>query len=535
MSVIPQVFTDFNKNLPCGIEVIATSDDEKQKEKLNDEKYVEAETLLKEQLYSKDNLSKEIVSKTNFVILYRNLPETEDSRDVNNFVWFAGHYQWDELVQKLLDLETYSESEASLSIYLVPTIGQSNPYSSRHELTYNAFISPSGLYPFNYLVKRQKREQEEKEDEELYAKSDKCTFPTLSSLNLTWTKLMEFTNEQFDFLEAEKSIDVFILKPTNTFQSSFIKLYKQDPQMIEEWIDTVLVNFLPLIPFPTVNGELTQIPLVLIDPIETTPSSYTKLIGLVDQINDQFSQRTREGDRIRVIRNVIRYWQFDPTSISEELVLFAKNDHQIPKGSPEFNKLFYSHLSNTRYFIIDDIFDRYLKIKRPSEDYEMWKSMPAEVDEELEKYENKVKFLLSRTKSEVKEKFTEIFAQLKEVIEFWFDKSNLSFLYNEFKESISKAMNAILSSESMVEYLRISEEENRDINRNLWLTNYYDIKNQRPLLYCLWPTIYFSTGVLHEGEKNPILEEVEKYILKNVSTNTTIPEARGKSIPPNSQ
>ena len=530
MSAIPQVFTNFTKNVPCKIDVLAPDDNEEQKRK--DGTFIEAHRLLIEQLYSKDSLSKEIVSKTNFVILFRNIPEDGESRDVNNFIWFAAHYQWDELVRQLIDLESYSESESHLAIYLVPTIGQSDQLSKRHELTYNAYISPSGQVPFSRLVKRQKN-NEEAQDDELYSKSDKCTFPDLNSLYLNWEKFMEFTNEQFDFLEAEKKIEVFILKPTKSFQNSFTKLYKQDQQMIEEWIDTVLINFLPLIPYPTKNGELTQIPLVLIDPIETTPPSYKKLIDLVDQINDQFSYKDfKTHEKIRAIKNVIRYWQFVPTSISEELVLFANNGNQIPKASPQFNQLFLTHLSNTRYFIIDDIFDKYLKIKRKSDMYDMWKDMPREVDEELEKYDNKINISLYSANPAVKEKFLKVFAELKEAIEFWFNHDNRTVIYNEFKECITNAMNGLLSSESMLEYLKISKEENEIPSRNKWLTNYYDIQNKKPLLYCLWPTIYYSTGVIHEGEKNPILEEFDKFILKNVSTNTTIPEARGKPIPP---
>ena len=529
MSVIPQVFTNFTKNIPCRIDVLAPNDEDV--EKRNDEKYIEAERLLKEQLYSKDSLSKQIVSNTNFVILLRNLPETEDSRDANNFVWFAGHYLWNELVQKVIELETYNETENPLAIYLVPTIGQSDQLSKRHELTYNAFISPTGQVPFSHLVQRHKREEDPNRDDELFSKSDICTFPTLNSLYLDWEKLMEFTNEQFEFLEPSKIIDVFILKPTKAFQTSFKKIYSQDPQKIEEWYDTVVLNFLPLIPYPTKDEKLTQIPLVLIDPIETTPSSYTKLISLIDEINDQFSMKMG-GETVRAIRNIIRYWQFDPTSIAEELVIFANNDHQIPKSSPEFNNLFFSHLATTRYFIVDDILGKYFGVKRKSEDFEMYKDAPCEVDEELAKYDNSARFKLARKSAEVKEKFTEVYRELKEIIIFWFDKANLAALYNEFKVSITNAMNEILSSESMTEYLRISSEENHIRGRNQWLSNYYDIQNKNPLLYCLWPTVYLENGVLHEGEANPILENFEKSILRNVSTNTTLPETRGKPIPP---
>lgn len=527
---VPQIFTDFNKNLPCQVEILAPKDDEVTKRTAPE--YIQADELLKDQLYSKDSLSKQIVSKTNFVILLRNLPEIDGTRDANKFDWFAGYYMWEDLVKKLLDLENISGSDASHSIYLVPTIGQSDPLSIRHELTYNAFICPSGQVPFNHLVQRHIQEPKEGEtvDLELDAKSDKCSFPTLDSVHLTWDKLMEFTNEYFEFLPSEKSINVYILKTTKSFQTSFKRMYQENPQKIEEWYDTVVKNFLPLIPYPLKEGKLTRIPLVLVDPIETTPESYKRLIRLVDAINAQFSMNL--GEVVRAIKNVIRYWQFNPTDISEELLIFANNDHSIPKSSPEFNKLFFSQLSMTRNFIVDEILDGYLHIKRPGGDYDFYKDAPSEVDEELEKFDQEISKRFLYSPQEIKDKFTPVFNELKEVIEFWFNKGNLKALYDEFKTSITNAMNEMLSSESMLEYLKISQEENNNNTRNQWLNDYYDIKNTRPPLYCLWPTIYLTVGVLHKGEKNPILEHAEQTILKNIYTNTTLPEARGKPIPP---
>ncbi|OHS98855.1 hypothetical protein TRFO_01940 [Tritrichomonas foetus] len=521
---VPQIFTDFAKNIPVSVEALAATDEEVSKRETPE--YQNARRHLIDQIFSKETLSKTIIEKTNFVVLLRNLPEVNGSRDAHNFAWFAGHYRWDDLVSKTLDIQISNESGVPYAIYLVPTIGQSDQLSIRHELTYNAFISPAGQVPFNHLVRRHQREPEENVDEELFSKSDICTFPTLESLNLNWEKLMDFTNEHF---EIEQPIEVYILKPTQSFITSFKRNYESSPDTLEEWYATVVLNFLPLIPYPAPNGQFSKLPLVLIDPIETTPPCYNRLISLVDKINDQFSTRLF-NERIRAIKGVIKYWQFDPNSISEELVLFANNNNSIPERSPEFNKLFFDHLSTTKYFIIDEIFGNYMKIKRSSDDYEMYKDAPAEIEEEIEAYDNKVNFMLTHVQESVRNEFLPIFQQLKQEAEFWFDRKNLAQIYGEFKVAITKAMTEMLQTPSMLEYIQISKQENE--KRPKWLEQYYDISGT-PLVYCMWPTIYQNNaGVLHQGDKDPVLVSVEECILKNVSTNSTLPEVRGKPIPP---
>ena len=445
---VPQVFTDFNKNQPCKKEVIVPSEDYF-KDK-SPEEIAQARELLVEQLYgpqavSKDAISQQIISKTSWVVLLRHLPEVEGKKDANQYIWFAGHYEWDELVHKVLEAEKFKKTDAPLAIYLVPTIGQSDQLSIRHELTYNAFISPSGLVPFNHLVQRHFTPRNQEEDQELYSKGDPCSFPTLDSLHLGWERLMQFTSEHFDFLDAEQSIDVFILKPHRSFQASFKKFYMENPEKMEEWYDVAVLNFLPLIPYPTKDGKYTRFPLVMIDPIEVTPPSYTELINLCLKINEQF-YIVKDDERVGNIRNIIKYWQFDSNSIVDELVIFANNGNSIPAASPEFNSLFFDQLKNAKYFIIDEIFDRYLHIKRASDDYEMLKDAPKEVDEELEKYDTTIKMRLLHENKAIKDEYAPIFAELKRKIIFWFDKGNLATIYNEFKAAITTAMTAIINT-----------------------------------------------------------------------------------------
>ena len=524
MEACPQIITDFEKHVPASVEVLAP--DEKDAPKRETPEYKAAYQALIDQIFSKESLSKDIISKTHFVILYRNLPEIDGTRDVNNFHWFAGHYQWDELIKRVTQQEVNIGQK--MAVFLVPTLGQSDMLSIRHELTYNAFIAPETQPPFEYIVQRHVLLEDENVDQELFKKSDTCTFPSLNQMGLEWEKLTEFTNEKFPNLDH--SIPVFILKLSKSFQTSFKAMYKSTPDKIEEWYDTVLKNFLPLIPYPLNDGKFTKIPLELIDSIEATPPCYHKLIELVTQINEQFSStEPLTQEKVSAIQNVIKYWQFEPNSINEELVIFANNNNSIPVGSPEFNKLFFNQLSIVKYFIIDEIFGRYLGFKRAG-DFEMYKDAPSEIEEEIEIYDNSIKKGLLFAPQPIKDKFTPIFEELKKEIEFWFDKANLNKIYGEFKEAISRSMIEILQSDSMKEYIKISNEENS--TKHEWLDQYYDFSRDS-LLYCLWPTIYSnSLGVLHEGEPNSILKEVESSILKNVSTNSTIPEARGKPIPP---
>ena len=525
---LPQLRLDFVKNLPSSMNIFLPNE-ENNEEKKHSPDYIKCREVFIDQIFSKDTLSKQIFDSTNWAVLLRDIPEVDGIKDINNYSWMVGHYQWDELIRKVIELTDENSPDTPYGIYLVPTLGQSlyarGP--ERCELTYNAYISPVDQAPFEHLIQRTANSENEGKDEEIFNKGAKCTFKSLEDLHLVWDPFMSFTKEHFDFIE--EPIKTFILKPQNGYLNI---LNKMSDDEFQEWFDTTMGNFLPLVPYPlSEEGKLTKLPLILIDPIECTPSMYKELMEIVDKINQTKYTMVIKGERVRAIKGVINFWQFDPSSIADELLIFANNGYSIPEGSREFNNLFFQQYSTTRYFIIDEILGGFLNIKRESDEFEMWKDAPFEIDEELEKFDKRIDLILNFEKQEFKDFFRPLAAQLKEAISFWFnDKHNVQIIYNEFKEQITRAMNELLHSGSIEQYLRISDEQNKDTSRRKWLSMYYNYE----VLYCMWPTIYQNyLGVLHEGEENQILVALEDEMLKNISKTSSIPEACGRPIPPN--
>ncbi|KAH0792258.1 hypothetical protein GPJ56_003784 [Histomonas meleagridis] len=522
----PQLRLDFVKNLPDSMNILLPNE-ENNEEKKNSPEYIKARDLFIDQIFSKDSLSKQIFDQTHWAVLLRDIPDVNGVKDINNYSWMVGHYQWDELVKKVVHLQELHSPTTPYGIYLVPTLGQSlyARAPERCELTYNSFISPVDIPPFTYLIQR--KEANSNNDEEIYNKGAVCTFQTLESLHLQWDKLTTFTKEQFEFLQ--NPIDVKILKPKTGYQNSINKMSDEE---FDDWFFTTMGGFIPLIPNPTTDdGKLIKIPPILVDPIECTPPRYSKLIELVDKINERMST-DHLGEKVRAIKGVVKYWQFVPNSISDELVIFANNGNNIPEKSKEFIQLFRGQYAGARDFIVEEILDGFLHVKRKDdEDFEMFMDAPIEIDKELEGWDKALGYkVMFGFDEEFKNFFFETMKEMKEEIMFWFNKDNIQKLYDEFKEQITRAMREMLETKGMQQYLSISTEQNQNEQRHQWLQMY----DKYEVLYCLWPTIYRNNeGVLHEGEKDPILEKIEDEMLKNISKTSSLPEAKGHPIPPN--
>jgi hypothetical protein len=326
-----------------------------------------------------------------------------------------------------------------------------------------------------------------------------------------------FTEQQFP--ELKRGVDVFILAPSRDFKTSLAKMVKDKPQEFSDWFDTTMANFLPVIPGSTTNdGQISRVPAVLINPIEATPRKYKQLIDLVAKVNRRFTFFGQIP-----IKNVVKYWQFTPRDMQEAILEYATGG--IRPNSANFNRLFVQQYKMTREFIIDDILGSYLKIKRASNDFEEWHDAPIEIEEEMEKYDDKIQFMLVRETD--KDEWTAIFQEFKSELCFWFDKKNAVECWNEFKEVIGGVLDKELAATGFQQFLKVSKESNSEEGLGKdWLKLYEDGK----ALFCMWPTIYGVAGVLHGGEKDGVLEGMERDLLLHV--HMSIPESRGVVLPP---
>lgn len=522
----PNLFLDFEKNPATSTFILQPFEDEESK----DEAVLKSRDLLIDQVYNHESVSRSYFNNTHWAVLLRpleHMPEINGKKDVNGYDWFVGHYDWDTLVTRVIELTASHSPSTPFSIFLVPTLGQSLQGSKRHELTYNAFVAPKDLPPFNQILQRLPQAEAE-QDVELFTKADPITFRTLASLDLTWESVGELTKENFSALEGHDSISVSMLAPTKKLKSSIPRM-KEDELI--SWYDCTMANFLPLIPLPTNDGKIDKFPLVLLDAIECTPAKYQKLIEIVDKINsfsawnknDQSWSYEKDGEFVRAIKNVIKFWQFTSVDIENILPLYYLSGREIPKGSKEFNQLFFDKFIQTREFIIDEIFNGWLAIKRTEDDEEpsLYRGVQADINIEILTYDQKMR-LRCRNDADRKNAMEE----LRVEVEWWFDQDNRQPLYDDFKAVIAEAFNKLLDSPQVAEYIKIATEESSNTNRNEWLQMYYNSE----ALYCLWPTIYHAKGVLHEGDKDELLEKTETEELKSI--HCTLPETKGKVLPP---
>jgi len=506
----PNLITDFKKNIPASPYIIRPFEDSLPKD---DETKAAREQLI-DQVFGAESVSIDIVNETRFVVLLRPLeylPTVDDKKNVHGFDWFVGHYDWKSLLTKLLEYSSSNDSGVSYAIYLVPTLGQSLQGSKRHDLTYNAFITPSNEPPFTQLIQRLPTpELKPDEDLELHQKSDPIVFRTLESLDLEWKKITTFTKEKFEMLDS-LSVDVFVFSPTRRMMTQINKLTDQE---FESWYDVVIGNFLPVIPNPTnADGTLQTVPLIIIDPIECTPPHYKDLVTAVQSVNAAI------GGEVSAIPNLIKYWQFAPLQIADAITIFINNDG-IPQKSPEFNNLFVEQFIVAREFIVDEIFSSLLKIKRTDEDEppSTWKGSQAEIDWELDFFDARAKKLFGS-----KPEAMTALSKLKELIPFWFDRDCLPVIYGEFKDAITNALKQSITTQAFSSYLKISKEENSRPNRNTWLKSYFN----NEVSFCMWPTVYQCS---YDEKSNHLLVEMEKELL--IHAHLSIPGMKGKILPP---
>jgi hypothetical protein len=91
----------------------------------------------------------------------------------------------------------------------------------------------------------------------------------------------------------------------------------------------------------------------------------------------------------------------------------------------------------------------------------------------------------------------------------WFGKTNAGKLYREFKSVVAAALIAELEIDSIRQYPEISGRENADAERCRWLKLYAG----GHALYCFWPTVCAVQKVIHAGEKNELLVQMEQEII----------------------
>lgn len=478
-------------------------------------------------VFEQGSVSKNVFNATKWIVPCRemdHIPEVDGVRDVSQIKYFVGHYDWQSLLTELVEFQETSGKECCL--YLVPVCGQAFQEGDRTDVTYNSFIAPADAPPFMHLMGRIPAEEGDDVDEELNGATDMAVFKTLDELQLEWSDLTSFTKEQFDIIE--KSVDVKILAPTRNFVTSF-STFAKDSHALEVWYDITMLNFYPTIPVPLgEDGKLESFPLILLPSIECTPPSYKRLIALCNKINDAFSS-VIDGERVRVIREVTNYWQFPPIDIPEAFLEFANEGGAIPKGSTTFNAMFAQHFKDTREFIIDHILDKYLHLKRSSDDFEEWKGAPIEIDEELEKWDAAMVFRLMHQPG--KEEWTVTFAELKKEIALWFpgldDKAKIIERYNEFKVVVSEAFQKVLNRDDIKAYMKICKEDNADAARHEWLKAY----TQKKTAFCLWPTVY-RVNQVSEVDTNDILAKMENEHVKHLHVTVPALNAYARVLPP---
>lgn len=490
----PEVFLDFKKNIPSSTLIVCTDKDEEQHTPEVDA----ACKALVDIVFNHDSLSRKIAYATDWAMIARplsGLPELNGHKDVNGFPWFVGHYDWSAIEEAVGDKE-------DAAVYLVPSLGQSIQTSRRHELVYNAFICTKGQPPFTHLIQRLPTVEEEKDvDEELFHRSDPIVIKSIDEFDMEWAEL-----EEFKFGKAP----VFIFRPNRRFRTGLADMPQND---FELWFDCMMGNFLPMIPFPKVNGsELKDIPLVMIDTVVATPPSYNELIERVQKVNALIP----EGEKN--IKNIIKFWQHDSVMIHKAFVEFA-NAGEIPNKSPSFNNLFFEQLKITREFIIDDIFKGYLGIERPDEEEKTYfRGMQSECYWELDELD------LEGMKTIKGKELKEAVVELRKSIDLWFDRQSIQKLYDEYKQVITDSINAQLKSPGLAEYIRVNNEDASSETRNKWLEEFHEGKN----ILILWPTVY-TCNPEPPNERLELLEAIDKDVIAHSHSNIT--EVRGTPIP----
>jgi hypothetical protein len=88
------------------------------------------------------------------------------------------------------------------------------------------------------------------------------------------------------------------------------------------------------------------------------------------------------------------------------------------------------------------------------------------------------------------------------------------------------AKTAELEIDSIRQYLEISGRENAEAERHRWLK----LCAGGQTLYCLWQTVYALQEVIHAGEKNELLVQMEQEILRHA--HLTLPETKVQVLPP---
>jgi len=294
------------------------------------------------------------------------------------------------------------------------------------------------------------------------------------------------------------------------------------------WYDTVMANFLPLIPVAADGeGKISEFPLEITDPIECTIPSYTKLMATVNKINQVI------GGEERAIKNTMNYWQFTPAGISYALKEFINNKNEIPQASKEFNELFIEMLTASREFIVDDIFADFLKIKRKlvpdnpddpeerdiAEEPAMWHGSQAEIDWEMDFFDAKAKKFYGKRPEVI-----EVLNELRDQIPSWFERRPTD-LYAEFKIRIKEELIKMINQPQVVEYMERFKEQNSNVQRSLWLQ---EVQN-RNAMYTLWPTVYQVTGLVDSDPAHPLLEKIDEDIKTNA--HVAIPATKGAHLP----
>jgi hypothetical protein len=519
----PQLFPNFKQNPPNTSPFIIHPYDD---EPATDEETKNALRLLNKQIFKAQTVSRDMIYDTKFIVLLRPLellPKVKDQKSIYGFDWFVGHYDWNMVISKTMELQ--EKFTVKLSIFLVPTLGQCIQGSNRFELTYNAFIAPDKMPPFTELIERKESEAEGKEvDEELFKKSDPIEYKSLQSLGLEWRDAYKFDEKNVEGLK-DFTIKVYMLTATSQMMTNIKRMGENDLAL---WYDTVMANFLPLIPVASDGeGKISEFPLEITDPIETTIPSYTKLMATVHKINEVI------GGEERAIANTMNYWQFTPAGISYALKEFINNNIEIPQSSKEFNELFVEMLTASREFIVDDIFASFLTIKRKlvpddpddpeerdiAEEPAMWRGSQAEIDWEMDFFDEKANKLYGKRPEVI-----EVLNELKEQIPSWFQGKPVA-LYEEFKIRIKEELIKMLSQPQVVQYMERFKEQNQNVQRNIWLREV----QSRNAMFTLWPTVYQLTGLVDSDPANPLLEQIDTDI--KTGAHVAIPATRGGHFP----
>lgn len=516
------IFPDFVKDRPnTSFQIFSTIDSE-----VSEEKYEYPRRLLLDQIFRVETISKKVIELTRFVILYKSLeylPKINEKSSINGYSWFVGHYDWRSLLIDFLDFRK-KHSERECVIYMVPIMGQAVQGSERYDLTYNAFFAFKDMQPFDKLIKRVNRPDEEQvQDEELDKLPDYVKVTSFSDLGLEWSNDFTFDRSNVPDLD-DAIINVYFLNTRRGFRKQLAAMSEHD---FSVWYDVVMGNFKPFIPPHLENGIVSALPTYVLESVECTIPIWTELQEAVEKVNNAYK------DESRCIQNTYKYWQISPGDLRPILLDFITNKNTIVVNE-DFKDIFFSLFARSKEFIIEEIFEYTLGIKRTDKDEEplMWKDSQIEIEIELSDFDEQ-----AQKKFGNQQEVLNAILNLKPIVEKFFDvdyKNHIKGIFNEWKSIMETKLLEKTKSPQFSEFMKAINDDASSEERNNWIKEFEDGK----VLYSMWPMVYAYTGTLYPklGEEQ-VLKSMDEQIFSGAHipipgfhSGKTLPERKRKVL-----